>query len=145
MDWSEVIEAAHSISWITAFSTSGADGRPAVSFVAPGFADNRIYVGTRPGTRKARNLAHNPNVALHWPVTTGGAGQPFVRGRGAIQSSIEAREAIWGNGGWRYDLSQFFDSFDNPYLVFIEVEPTYASLIGPGFVRKIWRSSGPGR
>ncbi len=142
MEWDDVVAAAHSISWVTAFSTSGADGRPAVSFVAPGFAGGRIYVGTRPRTRKARNLAHNPNVALHWPVTAGGPGQLFVRGQGAVQSAIEAKSAIWGNGGWKYDLGQFFGSYENPDLVFIEIEPSYASLVGPDFVRQTWRPGG---
>ncbi|MDH3499140.1 MAG: pyridoxamine 5'-phosphate oxidase family protein [Acidimicrobiia bacterium] len=139
MDWDDVVEAARTIAWATAFSTTGRDGRPAVSFVAPGFAGGRIYVGTRPGTRKVRNLAANAAVAMHWPVTTGGPGQLFIRGTGAVRSSPETKAEIWDNGGWSYDLTQFFQSVDNPDLVFIEVTPVYASLLGPDFVRRTWR------
>ena len=139
MDWYDVVDAARSISWVTAFSTAGGDGRPAVSFVAPGFADNKVFVGTRPTTRKIRNLAENAHVSMHWPVTTGGPGQLFIRGTAVVRSTPEAKKAIWNNGGWSYDLSQFFQAVDNPDLVFIEVHPTYASLMGADFETTTWR------
>jgi general stress protein 26 len=139
MEWDEVVDAATSISWVVAFATAGGDGRPAVSFVAPGFADGRIFVGTRPSTRKVRNLAQNAAVSMHWPVTTGGPGQLFVRGTGVVRSTPERKQAIWNNGGWNYDLAQFFQSIDNPDLVFIEVVPSYASLLGPDFETQVWK------
>ena len=39
---------------------TGDDGRPAVSFVSPGFGDEMVYVATRPGSRKVRNAVSPP-------------------------------------------------------------------------------------
>lgn len=37
-----------------------------------------------------------------------------------------------------YDLSMFFQSPDNPDLMFVETAVLHASLLGPGFKRDIW-------
>ena len=33
----------------------------------------------------------------------------------------------------------FFQTPDNPDLAFVEIAPTYASLLGPDFTRDTWR------
>ena len=48
--------------WIT---TTRPDGRPHAAPVWGVWVDETLYFGTAPGSRKARNLAHNPNVAVH--------------------------------------------------------------------------------
>lgn len=138
MEWADVIDAAESISWVAAIATTGADGRPAVSFVSPGLGDDRVYVATRPGSRKVRNVSANPAVAFHWPVTDGGVGQLFLRGDAQIHATAEQKQRIWNDGGWRYDPAQFFGEVTNPDLVFLEVTPRYASLLGPNGTQ-VWR------
>ena len=48
--------------WIT---TTRPDGRPHAAPVWGVWVDGTLYFGTSPTSRKARNLAHNPNVAVH--------------------------------------------------------------------------------
>lgn len=48
--------------WI---STTRPDGRPHAAPVWGVWLEDMLYFGTAPGSRKARNLTHNPNVAVH--------------------------------------------------------------------------------
>ena len=48
--------------WI---STTRPDGRPHAAPAWGVWVDETLYFGTEPNSRKARNLAHNPNVAVH--------------------------------------------------------------------------------
>jgi PPOX class probable F420-dependent enzyme len=41
------------------------DGRPHITPVWGLWVDGALYFGVAPGTRKARNLTQNPNVAVH--------------------------------------------------------------------------------
>jgi general stress protein 26 len=142
MDWSEVVAAGEAISWVTAFGTTGADGRAHVSFVAPGFgSDGHLYVATRPGSRKAINVSENPHVSMHWPVAGGGPGELFIRGTASLHGEAAERQAIWERGGFRWDLEQFFTGgITDPDLVFVDVAVSYARLLD-GAGRHSWRPS----
>lgn len=48
--------------WI---STTRPDGKPHAAPVWGVWVDGTLYFGTAPSSRKARNLAYNPNVAVH--------------------------------------------------------------------------------
>lgn len=48
--------------WI---STTRPGGRPHAAPVWGVWVEETLYFGTAPSSRKARNLAHNPNVAVH--------------------------------------------------------------------------------
>lgn len=48
--------------WVT---TSGPDGKPHAAPVWGVWVDETLYFGTAPRSRKARNLAHNPNIVVH--------------------------------------------------------------------------------
>ncbi len=64
LPWSFVEErmaAAHEY-WV---ATVHPDGRPHLTPVWGLWVDGVFYFGSGPGTRKARNLAENPNVAVH--------------------------------------------------------------------------------
>ena len=54
--------AAASEYWV---ATVHPDGRPHLTPVWGLWVDGVFYFGSGPGTRKARNLAENPNVAVH--------------------------------------------------------------------------------
>jgi hypothetical protein len=64
LPWSFVEErmAAASEYWV---ATVHPDGRPHLTPVWGLWVDGVFYFGSGPGTRKARNLAENPNVAVH--------------------------------------------------------------------------------
>ncbi|CAN5635146.1 pyridoxamine 5'-phosphate oxidase family protein [soil metagenome] len=48
--------------WI---STTRPDGKPHAAPVWGVWVDETLYFGTSPNSRKARNLAHNPDVVVH--------------------------------------------------------------------------------
>ncbi len=64
LPWSWAVERLHGARnyWV---STSGADGRPHVMPVWGVWLGDTLYFSTGRQTRKARNLARNPMVAVH--------------------------------------------------------------------------------
>lgn len=138
MEWDEFVAAAKAISWIAYIGTADSRGRPHVAVVAPGFSPGVIWVATRPGSKKYRNLLENPHAAVHWPVGDGGPGELAARGSATLHATQESKAVIWEAGYMSYDLSQFFGSKDNSDLGFIEVRVERARLLGPGAQSKVF-------
>lgn len=61
-DWVDERMSASRNYWI---STTRPDGRPHAAPVWGVWVDGTLYFGSGPGSQKARNLAHNPNIAVH--------------------------------------------------------------------------------
>ncbi|MDH5371956.1 MAG: pyridoxamine 5'-phosphate oxidase family protein [Acidimicrobiia bacterium] len=142
MTWDEFVEAAGEINWVTYLATAGPDGRPHVAPVSIGFTERTIWFGSLASSRKIRNIRVNPHVAFHWPVTTGsGPGELFARATARLHDSKESRLRLWEEIDLAYDLALFFQSAENPDLVFVEAAVTYASLLRADFTRDSWRSS----
>jgi hypothetical protein len=51
----------HNTSWL---ATTGPDGTPHIAGVGALWVDGRMYFTSGPGTRKSRNLKHNPACAI---------------------------------------------------------------------------------
>ncbi len=132
MDWPAFVEAAKSINWVTYLGTADAEGNAHVSVVAPGFSEDAVWFATRPGSKKLRNIAENPQVGFHWPVGGQGPGELAAWGTATIRRSDE-HHRIWNAGIFTYDLAQFFGSPDSPDLAFVEVAIDRARLLGPDF------------
>lgn len=140
MDWEEAVAAAHAISWVCYIGTADESGRPHVSVVAPGFTQGSLWAGTRPGTKKIRNLRQNPRASFYWPVHTGtGPGELTMRGVATIHEDLATKQHTWENVSFLYNLESFWQTPNNPDMVFIEVAIERASLLGPDFVRKVWK------
>ena len=140
MDWDTFVAAATQISWLTYVGTSDSEGNPHVAVVAPGFTAGTVWFATRRQSKKCRNLKANPKVAFHWPVGTGqGPGEVAAWGDADLHDSETERRELWDSGVMPYDLAQFFQSPDNPDLVFVESSITRARLLGPDFVSRVWR------
>ena len=139
MRWSEFVDAAREISWITYVGTADERGRPHVAAVAPGFSEGVVWFATRASSRKAHNLARNSEVAFHWPVGVGrGPGELAAWGRAVVHFGDEECRRIWESGVMSYDLEGFWESPENPDLVFVEAAVRRARLLGPDFVPRIW-------
>lgn len=138
MTWDELVAAAHEISWITYVATADGSSRPHVAPVSPGFTEHTVWFASRASSRKVRNIRTNPAVAFHWPVGSG-PGELFVRGRAVVHDSPEARHRLWTDANLPFDPGGFFQSPDNPDLVFVETAAEYGSLLGPGFTRDVWK------
>lgn len=81
LPWSHARERLEnaSIYWI---ATTRPDGRPHVSPVWGVWLDDRLYFDGSPETRRGRNLAQNPAVAVH--LESGGAGKDVVIAEGEV-------------------------------------------------------------
>ena len=138
MTWDEFVEAARAISWITYLGTADEKGRAHVSAVAPGFGDDRLWVATRPGSRKARNIESNPSVGFHWPVgSPDGPGELAAWGSAVLHGDIETKTRIWNADYFSFDLAGFFGSPDGD-VVFIEVTIARARLMTASFESKVF-------
>jgi uncharacterized pyridoxamine 5'-phosphate oxidase family protein len=64
VDWSHVEERLRTdrVYWV---ATVGPSGRPSVRPIDALYLDGAIYIGGSPETRWVRDLADNPNVAIH--------------------------------------------------------------------------------
>jgi hypothetical protein len=140
MDWEEFVEAAKAISWVAYLGTADAAGRAHVSVVAPGFTPGIVWVATRPGSKKFRNLLENPSAGLHWPVLSGGPGELAAWGTAATHSSRESRDRVWEDSPFSFDLSQFFGEREQADVAFVEIRLGRARLLGPEFNRLEWNS-----
>jgi general stress protein 26 len=139
MTWDDVVAAATAIDRVAYAATCDADGRPHVAPVIPGFGAGTLWFAGRRSSRRARNLTENPQMAIHWPVTTGsGPGELFVRGTATIHDSDEERRRLWTEAPLPYDPADFFGNPDDADVVFVEVSVASASLRGPGMSRAVW-------
>ena len=140
MTWDEFVSAAAELGWVTYAATAGRDGRPHVAPVSLGFTEGTIWFGTRKSSRKAGNLRDNPAIAFHWSVAAeSGPGELFARGTAALHDSDEARHRLWVELDLAYDPAMFFQSPDNPDLVFVETMVSHGSLLRGDFTRDVWR------
>jgi Pyridoxamine 5'-phosphate oxidase len=55
-------------------ATVGADGNPDVVPVWPAWQEGVLWINSHAHSVKVRNLAANPNVAMHWQVDESGDG-----------------------------------------------------------------------
>ena len=85
-----------------------------------------MWTATSSSSQKARNLRHDPRVALHWPE------RPdrliFMRATARLIDDDVERQALWDRDVLPYDQQQFFTSADDPELLFVELRPVVASI-----------------
>ena len=86
----EVKEFASGLSPWAHLATVGADGRPDVVPVHPCWEGDTLWAMLGTGSVKARNVAANPNVALHWQVTEVGDGVELW-GTAEVHDDIETK------------------------------------------------------
>jgi general stress protein 26 len=120
-------------------ATVGADGEPDVVPVHPCWEGDVLWTAVGIDSVKARNVAHNPKVALHWQVGQSGDGVE-VWGIAEVFSDVETKRRLW-TGVFDYDLSGFAPGGPDgsPDSAFVAVTPTRALILkqyGMGGVRR---------
>jgi general stress protein 26 len=78
---------------------------------------------------KARNVADNPKVALHWQVTEIGDGVE-IWGTAEMFDDLETKRRLW-NGVFDYDLDAFAPGGpdNSPDTAFMAIHPTRALVL----------------
>jgi general stress protein 26 len=104
-------------------ATVGKDNAPDVVPIHPAWEGDTLWIMTGRNSVKCRNVAHNPNVALHWQVTEAGDGVE-IWGKASVHDDIETKKRLW-NGVFDYDLNAFAPAGPeaSPDTVFMAVKP----------------------
>lgn len=120
--------AAHLSPWAH-LATVGADDEPDVTPVHPCWDGDVLWIMCGTSSVKARNVADNPRVALHWQVTEVGDGVE-VGGTAEVVDDRDTKRRLW-NGVFDYDLDAFAPGGpdDSPGTGFMAVHPTRALLL----------------
>jgi len=116
-------------------ATVGADGKPDVAPIDPAWEGDTIWIMTFGNSVKARNIAHQPSVAMHWQVPRDGDGVE-VWGNAEVHSEVETKRRLW-KGVFDYNLSDFAPGGpeESPHVVFVSVRPERA-LFYEGYGQK---------
>ena len=106
-------------------ATVGADGDPDVAPVHPAWEGDTIWFMTGATSVKVRNIAHHPNVALHWQVTEAGDGVE-VWGTAEVHTDLDTKTRLW-EGVFDYDLNLFApEGPEGEGMAFVAVRPERA-------------------
>ncbi|MGB3736483.1 MAG: pyridoxamine 5'-phosphate oxidase family protein [Ilumatobacter sp.] len=110
-------------------ATVGADGEPDVVPVHPCWEGGTLWTMLGADSVKARNVADNNKVALHWQVTENGDGVE-VWGTGELFSDVETKRRLWDDV-FDYDLSAFAPGGPDgsPDTSFLAITPTRALIL----------------
>ncbi len=143
MDLDEIKAECARLSMWAHIATVGSDGKPDVTPVHPCWEGDVLWFLAGESSVKARNIAVNPNVALHWQVTAAGDGVE-IWGIAQLFTDTGTKRRLW-TGVFDYDLSAFVPGGpdSSPGTGFISVEPERAVLLkayGMGG-RATWRKS----
>jgi len=126
MEFDDVRAQAARLSPWCHVATVRPDGSPHVVPVHPAFEGRTIWAMVGVGSVKARNVAVNPDVMLHWQVTEAGDNL-MVWGRAAVFDDLDTKRRLW-EGVFDYDLDLFAPGGPegSPGTGFLAVEPTRA-------------------
>jgi general stress protein 26 len=125
MNLHDIRQHAAALSPWAHIATVRADGTPDVTPVHPCWEGDTLWIMVFTGAAKCRNIASNPNVALHWQVTEKGDGLE-VWGTASLHTDLATKERLW-NGVFDYDLNLFAPNGPStPEVGFIAVTPTRA-------------------
>ena len=125
-------------------ATVGADGKPDVVPVHPCWEGDTCWLMLGEGSVKARNVAANPNVAMHWQVTEIGDGVE-IWGTAEIFTDVATKRRLWTDV-FDYDLNAFAPGGpdNSPETAFLAITPERAIIVhryGMGGIDR-WSASG---
>ena len=125
----EVKAFANALSPWAHLATVGADGEPDVVPVHPCWEGDTLWAMVGVGSVKARNVAAEPRVALHWQVTETGDGVE-VWGTATLHTDVATKRRLW-DGVFDYDLNAFAPGGpdDSPGTGFMAIEPNRALIL----------------
>jgi general stress protein 26 len=102
---SDVKDFAARLSPWAHLASIGADNKPDVVPVHPCWEGDIAWMMIVATSVKARNIANNPNVAMHWQVTEAGDGVELW-GTAELFTDLATKRRLW-EGVFDYDLNLF--------------------------------------
>ncbi|MGA9275786.1 pyridoxamine 5'-phosphate oxidase family protein [Ilumatobacter sp.] len=110
-------------------ATVGADGEPDVVPVHPCWDGETLWSMVGTTSVKAKNIADNPKLAVHWQVTENGDGVE-VWGTGEVFTDLETKRRLW-DGVFDYDLNAFAPGGpdNSPDTAFLAITPNRALIL----------------
>ena len=105
MDLQEIKAEAARLSPWAHLATVSAQNTPDVVPIHPCWEGDTLWIMGGKTSKKARNVATNPNVALHWQVTATGDGVEMW-GTATVHEGLETKRRLW-TGVFDYDLNAF--------------------------------------
>lgn len=137
IDWADLVPHLTGFAHI---ATVRPDGRPHVAKVAPALDGEVLWIASRVSSRKARNVAADPHVALMFEPRA----EAYVQADGELVTDLATKERIWSSGLFPFPLETFFGAPDHPDFVLIRLTPTSAILMSQdaaGIRRDTWSRS----
>ena len=131
MDLVELKEHSERLGMWAHIATVGADGEPDVVPVHPCWEGSTLWVMVGAGSVKARNVAANAAVALHWQVgESTGFDSLLIWGTASLHSDLDTKRRLW-TGVFDYDLNAFAPGGpdSSPDTAFLAVAPSRALLL----------------
>jgi general stress protein 26 len=110
-------------------ATVSASGAPDVTPVHPCWEGDTLWIMVGTTSVKARNVATNDRVALHWQVSASGDGVE-VWGTASVHDDLETKRRLW-KGVFDYDLDAFAPGGpdDSEGTGFMRVTPSRALIL----------------
>jgi general stress protein 26 len=107
----------------------GADNRPDVVPVHPCWEGEVCWAMVGTTSVKSKNVAANPNVAMHWQVTAEGDGVE-IWGTAELFTDVETKKRLW-TGVFDYDLDAFAAGGpeNSPDTAFLAITPERALIL----------------
>ncbi|MEN8239179.1 MAG: pyridoxamine 5'-phosphate oxidase family protein [Actinomycetota bacterium] len=129
MDWPDVVGHAIRLGPDCFLATVTPQGKPHLAVISPGFIDQRVIVATWESSVKADNLRAGSAVMLHWVVREETDNDMLlIQGIPRLVDDAHRSRQLWEADCLPYDPADWYQGPDDPELLWVEIEPTYASL-----------------
>ena len=129
MEWTEVVGHAVRLGPDVFMATVSPLCEPHGAVVSPGFVDDLVVVATWVSSAKATNLRAHTGVFLHWPVREEtGNDMLLVRGDARLVDDLDRSRWLWDLRCLPYDPGDWYQGPGDPSLLWVEIDPLYASL-----------------
>jgi general stress protein 26 len=138
----DIKAAATALSPLAHLATIGDDGRPDVVPVHPAWEGDTLWIMSGGSSVKARNIAVNPAVAMHWQVSEAGDGVE-VWGTASVHDDLDTKRRLW-TGVFDYELDLFAPggpegSTDTAFIAVVPERALWLRAYGIGG-RDTWRA-----
>jgi len=125
MEWRDV---AKQLTGQAHIATVRPDGSPHVAKVWPGVEGETIWIASRAGSGKVRNLRSHPHAAVMWEPTA----EVYLSADAEVVADTSTKARLWNGGVFPYPMEGFWGSPDKEDWVLLRLTPTRAIVMSQG-------------